>query len=324
MIRRSCAFLCSLLLLNGCVPDLSSLEDGESSEGPLNEGGAGVGGGPGVSGSAGASQGGATAGGSANPPLAGGGNGAGAPPVGGGGSGAGSGGVGGMPVTCMPMGVDDDCDGVDEDCDGVVDNDCPGGVSTTYMKDMELIGDSFGGDPFTEDCNAGEVLGGIAFAVGGFVTQLKGICYSLRLKPNANAPEGYELELFGARELAPHPTTSPDTVTTLSCSPGEAMVGLRLSQQNQDFAGTNKVITPRAWLTCARLVLTKDGEALSVKWEGAKQVGPVSGGLVNENANWFVESKAEAPFVASRLLGRTGDWVDRAGFGVSQVKVVPR
>jgi hypothetical protein len=213
---------------------------------------------------------------------------------------------------------------VDDDCNGVVDDDCPGGITTTYVKDLELIGDSFGGSPYTEDCNAGEVLGGVSFAAGGFITQMKGLCYSLRLKPNANASEGYELELFAERELPPHPMTTPDKVTTLSCSPGEAVVGLRLSQQNQDFSGTNKVITPRAWLTCARLVLKKDGEALSVKWEGAKQVGPVSGSLVNENANWFVETKAEAPFVATRMLGRTGDWVDRAGFGISEVKVVPR
>jgi hypothetical protein len=239
-----------------------------------------------------------------------------------GGASAGAG-AGGMPVTCTPTGKVEGCDQVDDDCDGVVDNDCPGGVTTTYMKDMELIGDSFGGDPFTEDCNAGEVLGAVSFAAGGLITQLKGICYSLRLKPSANAAEGYELELFAPRELGPHPTTTPDMVTTLSCSPGEAVVGVRLSQQNHDFGGTLKVITPRAWLTCARLVLSKDGDTLSVKWEGAKQVGPVSGGFVDENANWFVETRAEAPFVASRLLGRTGDWVDRVGIGTSEVKIVP-
>jgi hypothetical protein len=167
-------------------------------------------------------------------------------------------------------------------------------------------------------------LGAVSFAAGGFITQLKGTCYSLRLKPNASAPQGYELELFAARELGPHPATTPDPVTTLTCSPGEAVVGLRLSQQNQDFNGSAKIITPRAWLTCARLVLKKSGDALEVTWEGAKEIGPVSGSWVNENANWFVETKAAAPLVASRLLGRTGDWVDRAGFGVSEMKIVAR
>lgn len=229
-----------------------------------------------------------------------------------------------MPLACVPSGVAETCNGIDDDCNGVVDDGCPGGITTTYVKDLEMIGDSYGGSPFTEDCHAGEVLGGMAFAVGGFITQIRGVCYSLELEPSQNAEQGFEVKLVQPRDLPPHPATSGDPVQALTCSPGEVIVGLRLSQQRQDFNGKEGIIIARAWLTCARLVLKKTDSGLSIDWEGPKEIGPVSGGLVNEFSNWFVETKLTAPQVASRLRGQSGSFLDRAGFGVSELEVVYR
>jgi hypothetical protein len=331
MIHSSRALLWSTCLLFGCLPELSGLQDGESSEASSNVGGfkaaAGGIGGVAAGGTASVSTG-ATVGGTANPPFAVGGNtAAGNAPLGGSpplaGPACGSAGM----TAYLPTGAEA-CDGIDDDCNGVVDDGCPGGLSTTYVKDLDLIGDSFGGSPFTADCNAGEVLGGIWFAVGGFITQAKGVCYALELKPADNAVHGFEVSLAKPRELPPHPAnpaTNGDPLEVLSCSPGEVVVGLKLSQQRYTFtSGVEGIITPRAWLTCARLVLKETDGGLTVSWEGPKQIGPVSGGLLNENANWFVETNATAPLVASRLRGQAGGFIDRLGFGVSELNVVYR
>lgn len=229
-----------------------------------------------------------------------------------------------MPPACVPSGGAETCNGVDDDCNDVVDDGCPGGINTTYVKDLEMIGDSYGGSPFTEDCNAGEVLGGVSFAVGAYISQIRGVCYSLELKASPNVEQGFEVSLVKPRELPPHPDVTNDPVKALACSPGEVVVGMRLSQQRQDFNGTEGIITPRAWLTCARLVLKETDAGLSVLWEGAKEIGPVSGGFANEYSNWFVETKLTVPQVASRLRGQSGSFLDRAGFGVSELKVVYR
>jgi hypothetical protein len=329
MTRPSRVLLCSIWLFLGCMPELTGLQDGDMSEGPINIGGSSESdSGAGGSAAAGKSptSGGATSGGTANPPLTVAGNTMGGGVTQGGSASAGqeSGGSAGTPPACVPSGKAETCNGVDDDCNDVIDDGCPGGISTTYVKDLELIGDSYGGSPFTEDCNAGEVLGGVSFAVGGYITQIKGVCYSLELRPNSNADQGYEVSLVKPRELPPHPATTSDPIKALTCSPGEIVVGLRLSQQRLDFNGTEGIITPRAWLTCARLVLQKVESGLKVAWEGPKEIGPVSGGLANEYTNWFVETKVTAPLVASRLRGQSGSFIDRAGFGVSELKVVYR
>jgi hypothetical protein len=328
MIRLNRAFLCTICLLFGCMPELNDLQDGESTESPSSVAGSSESeaGSSGTAAGGKGSSGGATAGGTANPPLTVAGNTMGGSLTAAGSSSAGqpSGGSTGMPPECIPSGAAEICNGVDDDCNDVVDDGCPGGITTTYVKDLEMIGDSYGGSPFAEDCNAGEVLGGVSFAVGAYISQIKGVCYSLELKASPNAEQGFEVSLVKPRELPPHPTTTNDPIKALVCSPGEVVVGMRLSQQRLDFNGIEGIITPRAWLTCARLVLQKTGAALSVLWEGAKEVGPISGAYANENTNWFVETKLTAPQVASRLRGQSGSFLDRAGFGVSELKVVYR
>lgn len=234
---------------------------------------------------------------------------------------AGAAGVGGMAVApCVRQGSEQ-CNGRDDDCNGVVDDACPGGVTTTFASDLALLGDSAGGTAFADECKDGEVLAGISVAMGAFLSQVRGVCRQLSLELHAGSDHGYSVQLTSNRALSPHPQSSSDTLTPLSCPENEALVGLRLAQQHYGLSdGKSVAVTTRVWLSCAKLVLQETDGKLGVTWTGARELAPASGSFANGTA-WLVSSSAPAGQVASRLLGTAGSWVDRVGFGVSRLGV---
>ena len=304
----------ALLLVAGCAPDLSLLSDQASFAGsgtngdPAPAAGSSNGGASSTGGSMG--QIGGEAGDSADVPSAG------APPADGGGGSAGA-----SSKPCVTSGAEI-CNAKDDDCNGVVDEGCPGGVSTTFSKDLDALGDSPGGAPFTDDCKDGELLGGVDVAMGAFLSQIRGICRSLSLEQSTNAEHGYKVKLSNDRPLTAHPAASTDTQTQLACPEDEALVGLRIGEQYYTFSDhSERPVIARVWLTCAKLVLTETQGKLGVSWVGAKELAPASGAIADGTA-WLVSAHAPAGLVASRLLGASGNWVDRVGFGVSSLAVV--
>jgi hypothetical protein len=132
------------------------------------------------------------------------------------------------------------------------------------------------------------------------------------------------VRLTGDTVLAAHPTTSTDTAVSIACPDDEALVGLRLAQQNYapSDAPSEPVIT-RIWVTCASLSLVDHNGGLGIAWQGAKELAPASGSYANGTA-WLVQSMAPDGLVGSRLLGSAGSWVDRVGFGVTALSVVTK
>jgi hypothetical protein len=88
-----------------------------------------------------------------------------------------------------------------------------------------------------------------------------------------------------------------------------------LGQARPDW---NDPLMPRLGLSCAKLVLTDVAGKLSVTWIGAKELAPASGSIVNGTA-WLVSANAPEGLIASRLLGASGSWIDRVGFGAAWV-----
>ncbi|HEX2874702.1 MAG TPA: hypothetical protein VHP33_25800 [Polyangiaceae bacterium] len=303
-----------LALLSGCSGGTHLFDDGVSFAGSTSAGAAA--GGAESAGGRETTPGGAAPGGAASSGAAGDADGGESEPPA-------SAGAGGMPepTPCVATGAEA-CNAVDDDCNGVVDEGCPAGISTTFAKDLPLLGDSPGGSAFTDDCGDGEVLAGVGVTMGAFLSQIHGLCRPLSLELSDNAEHGYRVALGALHTLAPHPGASPDWPTRLMCPNDDALVGIRLAQQYYTPSdGTILAVTSRIWLTCAKLVLNEHGEELSVTWEGAKELAPASGSIANGTA-WFASSTAPEGLVGSRLLGTSGTWIDRVGFGVSQLKVV--
>lgn len=315
------ALLSSLL---GCSPDLSGLTNGKETADRGSAGSGDIGGSVAAIGGTNASGGGGEVqaplgGGASNAPGSASGGSSSAPPI----PGDASGGTAAGESPCVPSGAEV-CNDRDDDCNGVVDDGCPSGISTTFDEDLELIGDSPGGSAFNDDCKDGEVLSGVSTASGAFLSQIQGICSALRVSRSDAAEGGYRISLDSPRLLAPHPEATTDPTTLLSCPENEALVGMRIAQQHVTLTdGSATAVSTRLWLTCAKLVMVADDGMLAVTWQGAKETSPVSGSMADGTA-WFAESRAPEGSVGSRLLGTSGAWVDRLGFGVSRLGIVRR
>jgi hypothetical protein len=321
--RYSTAFV-SVLLLSGCFADLSYLEQGQAlgtaaATGGLSGGllssaaGAGGTGAAGASAANGAGMGGGAAGSSSTAHAEGAGAGAGATIGTGGGS-------AGATASCVSTGAEI-CNALDDDCNGVVDEGCPA-LSTLYVKDLGPLGDSPHGSVFADDCAAGEVLTGVAVAMNTWLSQIAGVCQPLSVISNPAEASGFGIQLGAAHSLVAHPAAASTPPVPLTCPANEAVVGLRLAQQYSDSSNSLAVI-PRVWLSCAKLVLLKNGSQLSVDWAGAEEIGPTSGSIANGTA-WFATGTVAQGLVASGVLGMASDWVDRAGFRTSSIAVVIR
>jgi hypothetical protein len=329
-VRYSAAF--ASVLLSGCFANLSYLEQGDGLDSPGGATSVAGGGatGPGATSAAG---GGATgAGGATLPAGSSASNGSGIGQVAGaasidkaGGTSAGAGGVpgsagasggrAGAGASCVAKGPES-CNGIDDNCDGVVDENCPG-LTTVYAKDLGPLGDSTGGKVFADDCAAGEVLTGVAVAMGAWLSQVAGICQPLSVISDHAQASGYGIQLGVARTLAAHPATASTATMTLACPVNEAVIGLRLAQQYSDSSNSLAVI-PQVWLSCAKLILTNTGSQLGVDWVGAEEIGPRSGSVADGMA-WFESGTVAPGLVASGVLGMSGDWVDRVGFRTSTI-----
>lgn len=221
---------------------------------------------------------------------------------------------------CVPA-ASETCNSLDDDCNGLVDEQCAGQVTVTFDKDLPLIGDSPGGSLFSDDCKAGEVLAGLHVAMGAFLSQARGVCRKLSLETDTTAALGYRIRLLGERALPAHPESSSDELSPLACPQDQALVGLRLAQQHYALDPTTSVpVTTRVWLSCAKLELARTDQSLSVTWSASTEQGPVSGSFANGMA-YFVSASAPQGLFASRLLGASGSWVDRLGFGVSRLGI---
>jgi hypothetical protein len=328
-----CSAAALLSLFGGCSPDLTLLSDQASFAGAeVGSGGSarasGGSGGRAHAGNKAMGDGGAagtstpSSGEAGEAPIGAAGD-AGAPPSDGGAGNAGSAGGAPTPPVCVVTGPET-CNGKDDNCSGVVDEGCPGGVTTTFQSDLPILGDSSGGTAFTDSCKDGEVLGGVSVAMGAFLSQIRGICRPLALELSTNAEHGYKVTLGASRALAAHPDASPDASTPLECPADETLVGMRIAQQNYPISDIKTVpVITRVWLTCAKLVLTDAAGKLGVTWQGPMELAPASGSMANGTA-WLVQAAAPAGLVGSRLLGSAGSWVDRVGFGVSSLNVVMR
>jgi hypothetical protein len=264
-----------------------------------------------------ASNGGAgSSGGGAGGNDAGGGGGASA---GGGSTAAGSAGGaadGGAPE-CVPSGAER-CDGADNDCNDVVDDGCPKSVSTIFESDLQLLGASLGGSPFTSSCGDGEVLTAIQVAMGLVLSQVRGVCSKLSLKLRASAADGYDVVLGADAPLSAYPETSTDETSLMKCPAGEAIVGLGVSQQYADSGtATPFVVIPEIWLTCAKLSLVAAGSEYYLDWDGAHDLASVFGTLSDASA-WYEYTEVPIGQLATRLNGTSGAWIDRLGLGVSR------
>jgi hypothetical protein len=303
--------------LLACSPDLRLLSDG-GSFGGVDAGGEanGAGAPPSAGGSAASDNTGGDGSGDGDP-LASAGEGGEAPA---GGAGGGTP-IGGAPPVCMPSGAET-CNGNDDDCNGTVDDGCPGGVTTTFEKDLKALGDSPGGAVFADDCKHGQVLGGVHVRMHSFLAQVQGICRTVLLKPNSSAALGFGVTLNGDSPLAAHPEAGDSTLTKLTCPENEALVGLRISQQHVTLSDSSMAtVIPRIWLSCAKLVLLeRPDKTLGVAWDGLKELAPASGSIADGTA-WFASVQAEQGLVATRLLGASGNWIDRVGFGLSRIEV---
>lgn len=301
-----------LLLLSGCSSGSALFDD-------VSVAGSRAGGSWAASGAGGTTDGGAsTAAGRGGDTAAAGEGGDGTPPQAEGGAGGAP-----SPTPCTATGAET-CNANDDDCNGIVDDGCPGGVSTTFNSDLPLLGDSPGGVAFSDDCQDGEVLSGLSVSMGAFLSQIHGVCRPLSLELASNAEHGYRVVLGAPRALGAHPEATTDPASLLACPNHEALVGLRLAQQHYTLSDNSvAAVTSRVWLSCAELVLSEHHGKLGVTWQGKKELAPASGSIANGTA-WLVASNAPEGLVGSRLLGTSGSWIDRVGFGVSRLDVVLR
>ncbi|HVJ14177.1 MAG TPA: hypothetical protein VM686_01995 [Polyangiaceae bacterium] len=246
---------------------------------------------------------------------------AGAAGAAGNGSSAGAGGVELTMEDCQPVG--EVCNGEDDDCNGIIDDECPLSLAWDTSEQLPAIGDSAGGSAFAESCAKDEVLVGLKVATGAWVDQVSGICRKFELKATDVAPYQYSLAFLETRALAAHPSETSSEVHVLLCGDHEALVGLRISQQNYSGDGVQSVVIPSLWISCAEPLLDLDADGESVRWNDAVQIGPVSGSFANGTA-WFAEQKLTSPALAVAVHGSAGSWIDRLGLGASTISAAFR
>jgi hypothetical protein len=232
------------------------------------------------------------------------------------------GGAAGVPEP-MPMCVAEVCNGRDDDCDGVADDGCPMALSTGNPVQRKALGDSPGGTVFADTCAADELLVGLSLGVGAWLDQSSAICQHFSLHTNTQVtPYRYSLGLGAKRSLAPHPLSTTSVVNELVCRDGTVMVGLRISQQHSAFGQVfDSVVIPQLAIRCAEPAMRLDPQNPRLEWQGAVEVGPVSGQIANSSA-WFETDQLQSNELLVGFHGASGSWLDRLGLTASAVHVV--
>ena len=225
-----------------------------------------------------------------------------------------------MPV---PICVAEVCNGRDDDCDGVADEGCPRALSAGNPVQRKALGDSPGGTVFADTCADDELLVGLSLGIGAWLDQSSAICQHFELHTNTQVtPYRYSLGLGAKRSLAPHPLSTTSVVTELVCRDGALMVGLRISQQHTAFGqDSDSVVIPQVAIQCAEPAMQLDAKNPRLEWQGAVEVGPLSGQFANTSA-WFETDQLQTNEALVGFHGASGSWLDRLGLTASPVHVV--
>ena len=215
------------------------------------------------------------------------------------------------------------CNGRDDDCDGIADEGCPTALSAGNPVQRKALGDSPGGTVFADTCAADELLVGLSLGVGGWLDQGSAVCQHFELRTNTQVtPYRYSLGLGAKRSLAPHPSSTTSAVNELVCRDGTVMVGLRISQQHRAFgADSDSVVIPQLAIQCALPAMRLDASNPRLEWQGAVEVGPVSGQIANASA-WFESDQLDENQLLVGFHGASGAWLDRLGLTASPVHVI--
>jgi len=302
----------ALFSLPGCSFFAPSYEEFARGDGgaPTGAGAAGLLDRAGASGQAGAqnSEGGTASGGQAGQQNAGaGGSDAGASAAGA--SAAGTGGECGAEI----------CNGKDDDCDQVIDNGCPSGFTRGFVTQEPPIGDSAGGNAFAQSCDDDEVAVGLQIAFSDVLDQVAVQCqkFSLVVKKGV-VPYQYSIAMGASRLLPPHPATTNDSVQSISCAPGQVLVGLALADQS---FGTNYISITRISISCAEPVLNLDAATPEIEWQNATEIGPAYGSGFKSGSAQSRTLTLSSPRLAVGFDGSAGLSVDRIGLDSSSIQI---
>jgi hypothetical protein len=227
------------------------------------------------------------------------------------------------PAPCVPS--QEICNGVDDDCDGIIDEKCPARLAWDAAVKRPALGDSPGGDEFSETCDGDELLVGVRVGSGAWVDQVRGVCRKVTLAyDQGKKPYEYTLALGASRELAPHPASTTSPIRDLVCSGNKILVGLRISEQWYTApTGEKKAVIPTIWATCAEPALDLGATPPRLAWQSSAEIGPITGSLA-DNTAWFAKDAVESPTVHVGLHGGAGSWVDRVGLSSATMGVVFR
>jgi hypothetical protein len=204
------------------------------------------------------------------------------------------------------------CNGKDDDCNGVIDDGCPRGPVWPTATARTKLGESMGGDAFSDTCASDELLVGLRVAAAGYVTQVRGVCRKYVVRPSPTGDLAGASLLAGAiRDLPPHPATTPDPVRDLVCAEPTILVGIKLTQQNSLAGGVPVVITPSISGFCAAPTF-KASPVPRVEWQSTTEIGPVSGSY-SRAADRVMTDQVATPTVLVGVHGFAGSWTDRVG-----------
>jgi len=214
------------------------------------------------------------------------------------------------------------CNGLDDNCNGIIDEGCPIALSIGAPAGQVVLGASTGGMNFDDACGQDEVLAGLEALAGAWLDHVRGVCRHFELAVDKTAPRyRYRLKSSGTtRALALHPTTTTTpNLTAFVCPDDRVMVGLRVSQQ----AYSTFLVMPKIWVICAELTFDTDtGDAPRGSWQNAFELGPLSGYYVSDAGESVLASNApEGRSVPVKLVGSSGDWMDRIGYGLAELSV---
>ena len=158
-------------------------------------------------------------------------------------------------------------------------------------------------------------------AAGAWIKQIRGVCRSYELGVDTTAvPYRYRLATFGLPTmLEPHPEMVTETPQSLVCPEDHVLVGLSVSQETWG----DYVVIPKVWAECAVLTIVsgeRDG-SLAIRRDDLIEVGPIAGFYAGDAGQTFQSDLLKESVVPVQLVGASGNWLDRIGYGVANLSV---